>query len=268
MYLSNGYVTIDDPMVRDLWRSKDGREWEMVLANTPYDGHSAIAVHNNRIFAAKNTVWMSSDGEYWELISGYGPTTDPDALARMISFKGYLWFFYLDQVSSSVDGTTWTATSAPFGRRGGYAVVADENYIYVLGGSTLTPNLPPETAYPERTSLNDVWRSSDGVNWVRLVKHAPWSPRIWPGAVVHRGSIYLFGGFDNIAGDNIGELWKSDDGANWQRVVTALEPPKRHWPSLFSFKNSLYMVAGNGWPVRNDVWRLESSNPILRALPF
>ena len=41
--------------------------------------------------------------------------------------------------------------------------------------------------------------------------------------------------------------------------VTAEAPwTARHEPTLYLFGDSLYLVAGNSWPVRNDVWRLNT----------
>ena len=262
IWLSNGYFDSQRPVIRDLWRSEVGEEtgskWHKVLDETPFDHHSAVAVLNGKIYAAKNTVWRSDDGIKWEKLTDQGPTQFADALPMMRAFKGRLWFFWRDEIASSADGITWRAEGkGRYGPRSSYGVIANKDWIYVLGGALHNENNPKEKSYPTQTSVNDVWRSADGKVWTRLVKHAGWSPRKWPGVVAHNNKLYLFGGFDNLVGDNIGELWESEDGANWKRVVTDHEPSSRHWPSLFSSGEYLILAAGNGWPVINDVWKIK-----------
>ena len=57
-------------------------------------------------------------------------------------------------------------------------------------------------------AMNDVWFSSDGVNWKRQAEHAPWGPRV-PLVIAFRHKIWIYsgkhtGGTDNWGGD----LWQ------------------------------------------------------------
>jgi hypothetical protein len=54
-------------------------------------------------------------------------------------------------------------------------------------------------------------------------------------------------------------VWYTVDGAAWQDLSSATRFTPRHEPTCYVFDNSLWVVAGNTWPVRNDVWRLTLS---------
>ena len=76
-----------------------------------------------------------------------------------------------DDIWSSADGRTWRLETAHAGwsPRAYHQAVVHGGRIYVLGGGNYTP------AYHAR---NDVWSSTDGVNWTQVTASAGWSPRI------------------------------------------------------------------------------------------
>ena len=61
---------------------------------------------------------------------------------------------------------------------------------------------------------------------------------------------------NNVNSANLGDVWHTRDGRVWERAAPEAPWTPRHEPTLFLFDDSLYLVAGNSWPVRNDVWRL------------
>lgn len=254
-WLSNGYLT-NYTAYRDLWRSKDGREWEIVNEATPYDTYSAMAVHNGYIYAAKNTVWRSKDGVEWEQLTSRGPTDFPGSLPMMRSFNGHLWFFHLDEVSYSKDGVIWTRVEEiPFGRRASYAVEVFNDALWLFGGGRFEPSSPPEQQYPERTAMNDVWRSEDGSHWEKMAD-APWEPRMWPSTVVYEDRLYVVGGFSNAKAQNLNSAWYTDDGRVWEELTASGTFSPRHWVSLFPTRSGMLLAAGNAWPLMNDVWHI------------
>jgi hypothetical protein len=255
MWMSNGYLT-NDIAYRDLWKSTDGFKWRKINGSTPYDPYSAIAVKDGYIYAAKNTVWRSRDGKNWELLKSDGPVSAQDSLPLMRSFKGKLWLFDHEQVYSSSDGREWDKHDAPYGHRRSYTVAVFKGALWVIGGGLLEPANPPEKQYVERTAMNDVWRSEDGVHWQLVTADPGFSPRMWPTSVVHKDRLYIVAGFSNKKAKNLHGIWSSADGANWEKVVTPTKLPARHWPSVWSFGDDIIIAAGNGWPLRNDVWRL------------
>src|SRR3989338_3258283 len=65
---------------------------------------------------------------------------------------------------------------------------------------------------------NDVWYSSDGVNWNMATSNAGWTPRYGHASVVFRDpadnidKIWVFGGYD---GTSLNDVWCSQDGIAW-----------------------------------------------------
>ncbi len=255
MWMSNGYLT-NDIAYRDLWKSTDGYKWRKVNGNTPYDTYSAIAVKDGYIYAAKNTVWRSKDGEQWDIVTSTGPVAAKDSLPLMRTFNGKLWFFDHDQVYSSADGREWDRHDAPYGHRRSYTVAVFKGALWVVAGGLLEPSSPPEKQYPERTAKNDVWRSEDGIHWQQVTPAAGFSPRMWPTAVAHKDRLYVVGGFSNKDATNLDDIWSTADGSTWEKVDTQTTLPARHWPSVWSYGDDIIIAAGNGWPLRHDVWRL------------
>jgi hypothetical protein len=104
------------------------------------------------------------------------------------------------------------------------AVVLNDK-IYVLGGGNYVPSYHAK---------NDVWSSSDGVNWTCETESAPWGPRLWFSAAVYRGRIWVVGGWSKEK-DNFGDVWHSADGKNWQRLDTKTGWKARHEHSSVRF---------------------------------
>ena len=100
----------------------------------------------------------------------------------------------------------------------------------------------------------------DGRFWPRyrkkVVDHAPWAPRMWTISKVYDGRMWLIGGYDNVNSTNLGDVWTSADGVEWQQFVSEPQWKARHESTCYVFDGSLWVVAGNTWPVVNDVWRL------------
>ena len=65
---------------------------------------------------------------------------------------------------------SWTlaANPAPWTGRGSNGIVVYDNKLWVLGGTVFS-----EPLY-QFTECNDVWSSSDGINWTNVLPHAPW----------------------------------------------------------------------------------------------
>jgi hypothetical protein len=257
LWLSNGYYH-GNVLHRDLWSSADGATWERVSGATPYDGYSEMAVYQDKLWAVKGSVWTSSDGRDWTLVlaetpfgsRGYGELVVHDDKLWQLGSGADVWH--------SEDGITWTAatTEAPYGVRVASGVVAFKDALWLLGGRTEATNDPPEKQYPQFTTHNDVWRSTDGSAWKRVLAEAPWSSRMWFGAVAFDGKLWVIGGFDNRNGANLGDVWYTEDGVSWTELEAEESFAPRHEMTPYVFQNTLWVMAGNTWPVVNDVWRL------------
>ncbi|CAK4219683.1 unnamed protein product [Aphanomyces euteiches] len=86
---------------------------------------------------------------------------------------GGLYRKYMNDVWTSSDGQRWTqlTASAAWSGRGEHAMAVWQNQMWLLGGRT------GDTDESSQVLLNDIWRSSDGVQWSLIAKRAPWSPR-------------------------------------------------------------------------------------------
>lgn len=257
MWLSNAYHH-GNKLVRDLWCSKDGRNWTCVSTNTPYDGYSEMVAFDNKLWAIKGSVWNSTDGTNWTRVlektpfgvRGYGEVVVHDGRMWQLGSGAGVW--------NTRDGAHWNCVTnaAPYGWRAASAVAVYKGKLWLNGGRTEQPSNPPEKHYPKITTHNDVWCSADGAHWTRVLEHAPWAPRQWFIAREYAGKLWIIGGFDNRNSRNLGDVWFTEDGVTWKEFVSETRFAPRHEPTVYVFDSSLWVVAGNCWPLTNDVWRL------------
>jgi hypothetical protein len=135
-------------------------------------------------------------------------------------------------------------------------VTSFKGKLWLMGGASEKTSDPPEKHYPKFTTYNDVWCSSDGANWTRVLEHAPWEERMWFVSKVYAKRMWIIGGFSNRKSVNFAESWYTEDGATWRRLESDPHWSARHEPTCYVFDKSLWVVAGNSWPLMNDVWRI------------
>lgn len=144
---------------------------------------------------------------------------------------------YFEDVWSSSDGSSWTevVSVAPWNGRRGHEVVTfnDGNgeAIYLIGGFS------SEEETGKRKYNNDVWKSTNGKDWVEIkpsVDIEPTDSTAWQPRSNHRclvinenGSdvLILIGGQSLLEGRGVthgieyfNDVWKSTDGITWERV--------------------------------------------------
>lgn len=277
MWIMGGWFDSYSAPPRDVWRSADGAHWEQVTSEAPWL-HSDLPTtltfddriwllggwHNGRLTgaSASNQVWASRDGLAWEQVTanaGWSPRLG----AAGVLFQGKIWllggaeqYYYgtpadlRNDVWCSEDGRAWrqVTAQAPWSPRAYHGAVAFADRLWVFGGGNYLPG------YEAR---NDVWCSTDGVNWECVTEEAPWSPRIWFSAVVYRNRIWLLGGWSNHPSRNWNDVWHTADGAHWERLETEAIWTPRHEHSTYVFQDRLWVAGGNVPPLVNDVWSLE-----------
>jgi hypothetical protein len=244
--------------VRDLWNSKDGVTWTQINDATPYTQYANLVVYKDKMWAIKGDVWTSTDGVKWTQVAketpfgsrGYGTT---------LVHEGKIWQLGSgEDVWNTTDGVNWTCVTphAAYGNRWATTVAVFGGKFWVMGGAVNKPNNPPEQGYKDFTTYNEVWCSSDGANWTRVVEHAPWAPRMWLASAVYDGRMWVIGGFDNVHHENFADAWYTDDGKTWHEFNSPTKFSPRHAPTIYIYQDSLWVVAGNSWPLMNDVWKL------------
>lgn len=277
LWLLGGWFDSFTAPPRDVWSSPDGKTWDLVTPEAPWK-HSDLPmtlVFNDRTWllggwyngrlpghGASNEVWSSADGRTWEAATKQAGWS-PRLAAGAVAFKGRMWvlggtedYYFGDarslknDVWSSADGVTWRqeVSNAPWSPRAYHAAVVHDGKIWVLGGGNYVP---------EYHAGNDVWSSSDGVNWERATEHAPWHPRLWFSSVVYRDRIWVLGGWSNNPSENWGDVWHSRDGKNWEPLRSNVIWKARHEHSAYVFQDKIWVAGGHAKPLNSEVWSLE-----------
>ncbi|MDD5068454.1 MAG: hypothetical protein PHS53_03230 [Candidatus Pacebacteria bacterium] len=157
---------------------------------------------------------------------------------------------------------TWiqTKTSAQgWPKRDSHSVFVFDNKMWVLGGldsdASKVDGIPD---YESAIYYNDIWNTSDGVNWTRVVEHADF-PYIRSASVVNfKGTLYMYGGWsphDGLQYKN--GIWSSTDGIHWKKVVEKPDYPEREGQIVLEWNGKLWLVGGVDYFGRktfNDVW--------------
>ena len=275
LWIAGGWFQSFEDPPRDVWASANGREWTRIAENAPWQ-HSDLSMSiafKNRLWimggwykgrlpghSASDQVWASEDGIHWQQVAKHAGWS-PRLASGIVEHRGKIWIlggienYYFgnddslkNDVWSSADGKEWKLETphAGWSPRAYHQAVVLNGRIYVLGGGNYVPS---------HHAKNDVWSSPDGVNWICETEAAPWAPRLWFGAAVYRGRIWVLGGWSR-KDDNYGDVWHSADGKNWQRLETAHCWKARHEHSVLMFDDRLWVMGGHARPLSSEVWSL------------
>jgi hypothetical protein len=276
LWIMGGWFNSYEAPPRDVWSSKDGKEWQLIQETAPWI-HSDLAmsvVFKNKIWmmggwyngrleghSASRQVWSTTNGSQWELETDHASWT-PRLAAAVVVFKGKIWllggtenYYFGDENSLkndvwySSDGKNWQLATADAGwsPRAYHQAAVLNGKIYVFGGGNYVP---------EYHVKNDVWSSEDGIHWEKVSDAAPWHGRLWFSSVVYRDRIWVLGGWSNNPYTNWADVWYTKDGKDWERF-TSEGWKGRHEHSAFVFKDKIWVAGGMIPPLVNDVWSLE-----------
>lgn len=224
-----------------------------------------------------NEVWSSSDGAQWRLNkpntfldASFDPASDWEGrhTAGYVVHDGRMWIVggdanqghYQNDVWNSHDGRSWqrVADQVPWAPRALHYTLAFDGKIWVIGGQTM-----PGFAGGDETFYRDVWNSTDGAKWTRIVPREPcWSPRgMIGGSAVFNGRMWILGGgtYDTPTTPKrnfYNDVWSSSDGVRWTRHVEHAPWYPRQYHEVAVFDDKLWVLEGyhaDGGN-RNDVW--------------
>lgn len=151
-------------------------------------------------FARTGHVTLLFNGQIW----GMGGTL----VNNGISYE-QAW----NDVFSSFDGLTWKTVirEAQWGRRTQHGGAVFKNKMWILGGM----NCKYDVLYP----FEDVWYSSDGVNWI-CAGIAPWGKRYNHAVVVFKDRLYVIGG-QLTPEIYYNDVWSTADGVTWRQETSS-----------------------------------------------
>lgn len=198
--------------------------------------------------AAPENSAVSERAYVWTKVIDHAPF--PEAYNfPLFNIRNTMWAFSGEGNWYSPDGKTWTkAELPPLGLRTGYQqYVQFGEAIYALGtmeGNYLDLKLGSRIAKT----------SSDLKKWETIAEQSELPPRVFYGAVVFAGKIWMLGGFDGQTYYH--DVWNSSDGIKWRRVTNKTPWSPRSNPLVFVFQNKLWLLGGGiiDGQVFNDVW--------------
>lgn len=145
--------------------------------------------------------------------------------------------FHHEAIWSSSDGANWTKTDLPSVRRDAYETryVQFNNNVYALGQN--------EGNYVKGIRFSSiVRRTTDFKRWETLAEKSEFPNRVFYGAIVFGGKIWIMGGYDGKNYYN--DIWNSADGVRWTRVSEHAAWSPRNAGVLVEFKNRIWMLGG------------------------
>jgi hypothetical protein len=171
----------------DVWTSKDGIEWDMVV-EAPWPRRSA---HAAVVFKGRVVV-----------LGGYQEDFSPSCRLSDVWAGGG---------AEGDDLSDWDMLTAQgsWSGRCSHCVVVLNGQIFVLGGRS------------DVGRLNDVHASADGSEWHVVTSSAAWAPRSSFGSFVLGGFMYVVGGVSTDNDRFYNDVYRSVDGATWEAVCVS-----------------------------------------------
>ena len=245
-----------------LLQSVNGFQWDSVHVTLPFSHYSGFVVFKDTIWVyTNNEIFTTTDGLNWHLM-GTTPYHFMGNFSRFTTQGDTLYFVdeFVSGFSKNGVDFTWKTHNIPHRKYGGLKSL--NGSLYYFGGQNDTTGV----------FYNDVWKSTDGLNWQLLTVNAPWSPRKWFMAESFQGRIWMLGGFqfsDGTEGSksNLNDIWVTQDGINWEPYLPVNPWSIRHAAYHVVFQNRIWLMGGfDNFEVKgfhNDIWTFESQSIYL-----
>ena len=161
-----------------------------------------------------------------------GVSSDYDTLKKIEDSFSHMVFNTTGDFKKVVSHAPWSGRSYP-------ASFVFNHKIWVLGGS-------------DGSYKNDVWSSSDGINWTQATANAPWSVRYGQTSVVFNNKMWILGGWGSSYKNDV---WSSSDGINWTQATANAPWSARYTHASIVFNNKMWVLGGrDSSNLKNDVW--------------
>lgn len=148
----------------------------------------------------------------------------------------------------------------------GHEAIFFNNYFWIMGGS----------APFSKITKNDLWRSSDGIDWEKVCEHTEWDGREFFNLFTFENKLWIIGGEStrNSEGNEYvgsyseldrlswkGDVWTSENGLDWVKVIEYGPWQTRTSGAVAVFNNKIILIGGQSttnWHVYQDIY--ESTN--------
>lgn len=242
----------------DAWYSVDGINWTQATDNafTNRDAHSSVVFDNNMWVLGgynssqgnRNDVLSSSDGANW---SQFPSLWNERSSHASISFDNKIFVIGgnasdANDVWYSTNGTSWTADPTPpswvVNGRHSFPLIELDNKVWALGGIDNQGN-----------QKNDIWNSSDGLNWASINPSAAWSGRFEHTSLIYNNKIWVIAGYSGVSPLN--EVWTSTDGIGWAQETNGSFAGRSGQTGVV-FDGKIWIIGGrdNSNQNLNDIW--------------
>jgi hypothetical protein len=303
LWLLGGRRSSSPDFYSDVWFSADGVDWMRATNAAPWGyrvGHASAAFNGSiwllgggkpegvfQRIVQSNDVWYSSDGAEWTEATTAAPWAAREGHASVVH-QEMLWIlggryyqpggqdyydginYYLSDSWQSPDGQAWSQSTgtAPWGPRAYFGCVSYDRKIWVAGGDL--------QADGSMYTVNDVWYSADGTNWVQATEHAPWSPRCGHSMTVFEGNMWVMGGLQHGLQSAVGRVeylndhylrisnyeylndaWYSSDGVNWTQAADSAAWCSRGAHTTVASGGRLWIIGGHDSILFDDIWCAE-----------
>lgn len=250
----------DKNALRDIWRSDDeGRTWYEIEVETREfirQGvlEQVLAMDDSIIAIKSKGTWESNDGgRTWGKIKegvsrnlyGYKAIALDNNIIALGGYSISNTFNHIFQnkvyVSKKSDVSWYPArrSKKSWSKRDGHQAVASAGELFVMGGRSNRVKL-----------LNDVWRSVDGEDWIKVKNNSPWTRRRDHQVASLDGSLILMGG-RNRAGRALNDVWRSvDGGETWHVVIHSAAPDIFSYGTESVKENLINSAAENKFPIQ------------------
>jgi len=193
-------------------------------------GCACVTAQSNGITAT------NTDGRGWKKM------TDRAAFPGSYNFPVFvanhqMWAFHPEGNWYSGDGRNWLKSTLPASRLNcGYQRYVQFNAaVYALG--TMTGN------YLDLHLTSRIARTSDFKQWDIIAQTSELPARVFYGAVVFKGKIWLMGGYDGT--EHFNDVWNSADGVHWTRVAERTAWSPRTIATTVVFKDKIWIFGGD-----------------------
>mgnify|MGYP000530704194 CR=1 FL=1 len=127
------------------------------------------------------------------------------------------------------------------------AMTVFNGHVWAFGGS--------DDYVTEGDSTNQLWNSSNGVNWASVNTNSTLSPLGRHGLTLtsFNGKMYLIGGEDNDH-NILSDIWETSDGINWTNTLATAPFGQVAGHSTIVFNGNMYVIGINYTTGNTKIW--------------